>query len=78
MTGLEGSPGDQEIFSWWGGAEDIQKIYENYIQKIYESYIQSIFTFVDSPGDQEIFSWWGGAENIYFLIDFQLEIRKVS
>ena len=56
----------------------IQKIYENYIQKIYESYIQSIFTFVDSPGDQEIFSWWGGAENIYFLIDFQLEIRKVS
>ena len=23
MTGLEDSPGDQEIFAWWGGARDI-------------------------------------------------------
>ena len=22
MTGLEDSPGDQEIFAWWGGAGD--------------------------------------------------------
>ena len=23
LIGLEDSPGDQEIFSWWGGAENI-------------------------------------------------------
>ena len=27
LIGLEDSPGDQEIFSWWGGAGDIYFVF---------------------------------------------------
>ena len=75
LKGLELSPRDQKIFSWWGEAGNIYLLFyaiDDLIVNLRDHYLK-YFNFIDRfveftrrPGDQEIFSWWGRAENIYF------------
>ena len=74
MKGVQNSPGDKEIFSWWGGAGNIFFVFHSVdylIVNLWEHIFKNLLTLLKglvlSPGDKEIISWWGGAGNIYFM-----------
>ena len=64
MKGVQNSPGDQEIFSWWVGAWTIYLLFfgdDDLVENLWNIYLKS-FNFLgleDSQGAQKNFSWWG-------------------
>ena len=64
LKGLVLSPGDKEIFSWWGGAWNIYLLFfadDDLVENLWNIYLKS-FNFTgleDSQGAQKNFSWWG-------------------